>query len=54
MKYIELDGNEIEFLNHYMTLKNEKKRLIEYITRIGASEIFSDEEFVDFLELLKK
>lgn len=54
MRFIDLDENGAEFLNIYMTLSQENKRLIEYIIRIGASTILSNEEFADFLDLLKK
>ena len=54
MRFIDLDENGAEFLNIYMTLSQENKRLIEYIIRIGASRILSNEEFADFLDLLKK
>jgi len=54
MRFIDLDENDAELLNIYMTLSQENKRLVEYITRIGASRILSSEEFADFLELLKK
>lgn len=54
MRFIDLDENDAEFLNIYMTLSNEDKRLVEYIIRIGASRILSSEEFADFLDLLKK
>lgn len=54
MRFIDLDENDAEFLNIYMTLSKEDKRLIEYIIRIGASTILSSEEFADFLDLLKK
>lgn len=54
MRFIDLDENDAEFLNIYMTLSKEDKRLVEYIIRIGASRILSSEEFADFLDLLKK
>ena len=54
MRFIDLDENDAEFLNIYMTLSQENKRLMEYITRIGASGILSNEEYADFLDLLKK
>lgn len=54
MKFYDLDENDLEFLNLYMSLSEEHKRLAEYITRIGASKIFSSEEYADLLELLKK
>lgn len=54
MRFIDLNEDDAEFLNIYMTLSQENKRLVEYITRIGASRILSSEEFADFLELLKK
>lgn len=54
IRFIDLDENGAEFLNIYMTLSQENKRLIEYIIRIGASRILSNEEFTDFLDLLKK
>lgn len=54
MKFIDLDENDAEFLNIYMTLSKEDKRLVEYITRIGASGVLSSEEYADFLDLLKK
>lgn len=53
MKYADLSKNEIEFLDIYMSLPDEEKRLAEYVTRIGASRIFSTREFADFLEILK-
>lgn len=54
MKFYDLNENELEFLNLYMSLTEEEKRLAEYITRIGASKIFTSEEYADLLELLKK
>lgn len=54
MKFIDLDEKDAEFLNIYLTLSEENKRLVEYITRIGASRILSNEEYADFLDLLKK
>ena len=54
MKFYDLDENDLEFLNLYMSLSEEHKRLAEYITRIGAGKIFSSEEYADLLELLKK
>ena len=54
MRFLDLDEDGAEFLNIYMTLSQENKRLIEYIIRIGASTILSNEEFTDFLDLLKK
>lgn len=54
MRFIDLNEGDAEFLDIYMTLSQENKRLVEYITRIGASRILSSEEFADFLELLKK
>ena len=54
MRFIDLDEKAAEFLYTYMTLFQEDKRLVGYITRIGASRVLSCEEFVDFLELLKK
>lgn len=54
MKFTDLDENNTEFINDYLALSQEKKRLVEYIARIGISRILSGEEFVDFLELLKK
>lgn len=54
MRFIDLDENDAEFLNIYMTLSKEDKRLVEYIIRIGTSRILSSEEFADFLDLLKK
>jgi isocitrate dehydrogenase kinase/phosphatase len=54
MRFIDLDEDQIEFLNAYMALPQEDKRLAEYITRIGASRILSSEEYKDFLDLLKK
>lgn len=54
MEITELDKKDAEFLHIYMGLDDESKRLVEYVTRIGASEIFSDREYGDFLELLKK
>lgn len=54
MKFYDLNEDELEFLNLYMSLTEEEKRLAEYITRIGASKIFTSEEYADLLELLKK
>lgn len=54
MRFIDLNEGDAEFLDIYMTLSQENKRLVEYITRIGASRILSSKEFADFLELLKK
>ena len=54
MKFIDLDEKDAEFLNIYLTLSEENKRLVDYITRIGASRILSNEEYADFLDLLKK
>lgn len=54
MELTDLDKKDAEILNIYMGLDDENKRLVEYITRIGASKIFSDREYGDFLELLKK
>lgn len=54
MNFSDLNENELEFLNIYMSLTEKDKRLAEYITRIGASKIFSSEEYADLLELLKK
>lgn len=54
MRFLDLDEKAVEFLYTYMTLSQEDKRLVRYITRIGASRIFSCEEFADFLELLKR
>lgn len=39
MRFIDLDEDQIEFLNAYMALPQEDKRLAEYITRIGASRM---------------
>ena len=44
MRFIDLDEKDAEFLNTYMTLSQEDKRLVEYITRIGASRILSSDE----------
>ncbi|MCI9384533.1 MAG: hypothetical protein HFI24_10075 [Lachnospiraceae bacterium] len=54
MNFLALNENELEFLNIYMGLTAENKQLAEYIMRIGASKIFSNEEYADLLELLKK
>lgn len=54
MNFSDLNENELEFLNIYMNLTEEEKRLAQYITRIGASKIFSSEEYADLLELLKR
>ena len=54
MKFYDLNENELEFLNLYMSLTEEEKRLTKYIIRIGASNILSNEEYADLLELLKK
>lgn len=53
MRYMDLSKDEIDFLDIYLSLRNKEKRLVQYITRVGASKIFSDREFADFLELLK-
>lgn len=40
MKYMDLIKNEIDFLDIYISLRNEESRLVQYITRVGASKIF--------------
>ena len=41
MKYMDLIKNEIDFLDIYMSLRNEESWLVQYITRVGVSKIFS-------------
>ncbi len=54
MESVKLNKRQTEIVNKYMDLSEDGKRLIEYILKIGASGIFSHEEFADLMMLLEK